>query len=170
MFPNDQLKPAIRGKVALNASAITGGSVAVRAGSKIEDFGTVRGRVGYSWDRFLVYATGGFGYGQVNSSASVALPGNAPAFSLSTTHAPTGWTVGGGAEYGITNNLTFKTEYLYVNLGTNNVFNGTILGAVGINLNQKTTANIVRAGLNYNFGLFSNPVPVIAQYWPGNWA
>jgi outer membrane immunogenic protein len=28
----------------------------------IEWFGTVRGRVGYAWDRLLVYATGGFAY------------------------------------------------------------------------------------------------------------
>jgi opacity protein-like surface antigen len=33
----------------------------------------VRARVGYAWDRLLVYGTGGFAYGQVNSSASAAV-------------------------------------------------------------------------------------------------
>jgi outer membrane immunogenic protein len=32
--------------------------------------GTVRGRVGYAFDRFLVYGTGGFGYGNVFYRAS----------------------------------------------------------------------------------------------------
>ena len=35
--------------------------------SSLDYFGSVRGRVGYAFDRALVYGTGGFGYGQVTN-------------------------------------------------------------------------------------------------------
>ena len=63
----------------------------------------------------------------------------------------------------ITKNLTVKTEYLYVNLGTPTAFNQTLLGVVGVNVGEKTTANIVRAGLNYKFDWFA-PAPVVSKY------
>jgi outer membrane immunogenic protein len=64
----------------------------------------------------------------------------------------TGWTLGGGAEYAVTNRLSVKGEYLYYDLGS------TTLGGVEtpppIILRQaasyafKTRGNIVRLGLN----------------------
>jgi outer membrane immunogenic protein len=52
----------------LDASANTPlGALALSAGSELEWFGTVRGRLGYTWDRLMVYGTGGFAYGSVNS-------------------------------------------------------------------------------------------------------
>ncbi len=155
----------IRGKVGLNASGFSGpGTLSVSGGSKIESLGTVRGRAGYAFDRFLVYATGGFAYGQVNSEVDIAVP-NGGGLAISGTPLRTGWTVGGGFEYAITNNLTVKTEYLYVNLGNDDaLYNGLILGDVNANVHQKTTANIVRAGLNYKFDWFATPAPVVAKY------
>src|SRR5271165_847298 len=38
--------------------------------SSLDYFGTVRGRIGYAFDRALVYATGGFAYGDVKNSAT----------------------------------------------------------------------------------------------------
>ena len=38
-------------------------------------FGTLRGRVGYTFDRALVYGTGGFAYGHVKDEATLAVPG-----------------------------------------------------------------------------------------------
>jgi hypothetical protein len=55
---------AIRGKATVNI-ATPGGVFSAQAGSRINYIGTVRGRVGYAWDRFLIYGTGGFAYGQV---------------------------------------------------------------------------------------------------------
>lgn len=160
---------AIRGKVTANAAGILGGVVPIaanfQAGSRIDYIGTVRARVGYAWDRFLVYGTGGFAYGSVNSSlsASAAIGGAAAAFATSQNNGVTGWTAGGGFEYAITRNLTVKTEYLYVNLGTNTIVNTALFGgALGVNINQRTQANIVRAGLNYKFDWLLPPV--IASY------
>jgi outer membrane immunogenic protein len=118
-FETDFDGAAIRGKITANVGGATGGGplgVAAEVGSTINYIGTVRARAGYTWDRFLVYGTGGFTYGQVNSSASAAVGagGGGGAISASQTSGRVGWTAGGGFEYAITQNLTVKTEYLYV--------------------------------------------------------
>jgi outer membrane immunogenic protein len=164
-FETDFDGAAIRGKLTNTGGTIGAFGGAAEVGGRINYIGTVRARAGYAWDRFLVYGTGGFAYSQVNFpvSAAVGAGGGSVAISTSQNNSRTGWTAGGGVEYAITNNLTLKTEYLYVNLGTNTIFNSNILGVVGVNMNQKTTANIVRAGLNYKFDWFGPPA-VVAKY------
>ena len=143
------------------------GSASGAVKSETPYLGTVRARLGYLiTDRFLVFATGGLAYGQVKTSADVGYSyspsgggvggGRSYSWSKNTTYA--GWTVGGGAEYKINKNWSFKTEYLYVDLGTQTLLNGsTGLGALGLggtlnyNLKVHPTDNIVRAGLNYTF-------------------
>ncbi len=170
-FETDFDGAAIRGKVTANAGGGLGGGLfgaAAEIGSTINYIGTVRARAGYAWDRFLVYGTGGFAYGRVTSSASATVGtdsgGGGGSISASQTSGRVGWTVGGGFEYAITQNLTVKTEYLYVNLGTPTAFDQTLLGVVGVNVGEKTTANIVRAGLNYKFDLFASAPAVVAKY------
>ena len=106
----------IRSEVTAN---VAGGLAALNAGTEVQWFGTVRGRLGYGWDRVLLYATGGYAYGQEDTFLNVA-PGGVLNFSRGAELS--GWTVGGGVEYAVTNNLSFKTEYLYFQFDRNNVF------------------------------------------------
>jgi outer membrane immunogenic protein len=95
--------------------------------------GTARGRIGYAFDRFLPYVTGGLAYGDVKNSVT--------GFgSTSTTKA--GWTLGGGLEAAIAGPWTAKVEYLYADLGRASA-------PAGSDASSKT--NLVRAGLNYRF-------------------
>ncbi len=160
---------SIRGQV--SASAGFGGlSASAVGGSHINYIGTVRGRLGYAlFDRFLPYVTGGFAYGSVTAygNANIAVPGGGAGVGASQTNTRTGWTVGAGVEYAITNNLTFKTEYLYVNLGQNTLLSGSFAvpgGAIPYYLGQKTDAHIARAGLNWKFDWLAPPIPVVAKY------
>ena len=73
--------------------------------------GTVRGRVGYAFDRFLPYLTGGGAFGSVRASIN-------PGPVVSATDTRMGWTFGGGLEYAFLGNWTAKIEYLYVDLGS----------------------------------------------------
>jgi outer membrane immunogenic protein len=107
---------------------------------KTEWFGTVRGRVGYAFDRFLPYVTGGFAYGNVKTTLAPGVTING-LNSDDNTH--TGWTVGAGVEYAFTNNLVGGVEYLYVDLGDKKVFGGA--DKVG------TDFSLVRARLSYKF-------------------
>jgi outer membrane immunogenic protein len=94
---------------------------------------TVRGRLGYAFDRFMPYVTGGVAFGDIKTS--VAGIGDSTA-------TRTGWTVGGGLEAAIAGPWTVKVEYLHVDLGSGD-------SPVGSSENFKT--NIVRAGINYRF-------------------
>ncbi|WP_273727333.1 outer membrane protein [Brucella gallinifaecis] len=89
--------------------------------TKVQWWGTVRARLGYTpVERLLVYGTGGLAYGNIKTSYNYQSGYDGQAnqdigFSSSKTKA--GWTIGGGAEYAITNNWTLKSEYLYTDLG-----------------------------------------------------
>jgi outer membrane immunogenic protein len=100
---------------------------------------TVRGRVGYSFDRFLPYITGGVAFGDVRARTP---------FFTGVSNTETGWTVGAGVEFAIYMNWTAKAEYLYVDLGQFNC--GLACGAVITN-NVNFRSNIARAGVNYRF-------------------
>ena len=111
-------------------------------------FGTVRARAGFAFDRALIYATGGFAYGDIGAGSSVVVDANGNVFAGSSNNTNTGWTLGGGVEYAFTNNLTAKVEGLYVNLDTENDNFGAFAN------NTETEFGVVRAGLNYKFSSY----------------
>ena len=115
-------------------------------------FGTVRGRAGVVADKWLVYATGGYAYGNVHVGI-LTDPANDSTVSRS------GWTAGGGIEYALAPNWTAKLEYLYVNLGRDFQWT-TFTGDPGL---ARATFGVVRAGLNYKFGDWGKS-PVVANY------
>jgi outer membrane immunogenic protein len=128
------------------------GSASFSAGSEVEWFGTIRGRLGYAWDKVFLYGTGGAAYGKVKSHGSITVSDDSPFIneSVSTSDTQWGWTVGAGLEYALTNNWTFKTEYLYVDLGSQNLLD--IEGdGFGANIDVETKFHTIKAGLNYKF-------------------
>ncbi|GLK71004.1 porin family protein [Ancylobacter dichloromethanicus] len=117
--------------------------------SKIEAFGTVRGRVGYAMDRFLPYFTGGLAWANVKVDENwtsyvdgAYIPGLSGTASRSETL--WGWTIGGGVEYAVTDNWTVKAEYLYADLGDINWD-----GAANTKIDM--TMQTLKAGVNYKF-------------------
>jgi len=115
-----------------------GGLPSYYVSDSINQIGTVRGRIGYAWDRSLFYATGGFAYGNTEYCNNYA-----GFYCVKNNH--TGWTVGAGWEYAFTNNWTARAEYLYVDLGKKD------FGVANV-ASVDTTANILRFGINYKFG------------------
>ena len=102
-------------------------------------FGTMRGRLGYSFDRFMPYLTAGLAFGDIQANTSF-LPGG------SITNA--GWTAGGGFEVALFGNVTAKAEYLYVGLGD---FNCGLNCGLLPNSNVSYYANVLRGGINFRF-------------------
>jgi outer membrane immunogenic protein len=100
--------------------------------------GTARARVGYAFDRWLPYITGGVAYGDIRASQ--------PTGTNSSNR--TGWTAGGGVEYGINRNWSAKLEYLHVDLGTAS-FMGAASGTP--TLSVPITDDLARVGLNYRW-------------------
>jgi outer membrane immunogenic protein len=130
------------------------GSVTCGAGAacttELNYLATIRGRIGYAFDRWLPYFTAGGAYGQVKATNANLTPGFQGASAT-----PFGWTAGVGLEYAFMGNLTAKLEYLYVDLGS---FNCMACSAT-LSDNISFKANVVRAGLNYKFS-----GPVFSRY------
>jgi outer membrane immunogenic protein len=137
---------------------------------KLNWFGTVRGRLGYTTGPTLFYVTGGFAYGEVERNAAttgtstflgvVNLASFAGGTSVSSTK--TGWVLGGGIESEFAGAWTLKAEYLYMDLGSvSDTYNTRFTGGILPGLNGQVagvrtvtgdvTEQIVRVGLNYRF-------------------
>jgi outer membrane immunogenic protein len=97
---------------------------------------TITGRVGWAFDRLLVYGKGGGAFDYDRDTASQ--PGGSAAVG-STNHA--GWTIGGGVEYAVTEHWTARIEYDYLKFAAKSfVFSGPPAinqgGTVGISLSE----------------------------------
>ena len=102
---------------------------------------TLRGRLGMTFDRALIYATAGYAGANVKTQL-VDIAG--PAL-FDESHWHHGYVIGGGLEYAITSRFSAKAEYLYASLDKSSAFSG--VDATHVALHQ----NIIRAGLNYHF-------------------
>ncbi|MGA7383511.1 MAG: carbohydrate porin [Methylocella sp.] len=116
-------------------------------------FGTMRGRLGYAFDRALLYATAGIAYGGNRDPGVIALNPPAPGnyFAAGASHsARTKYVFGAGLEYALSDHWFARAEYLYVNLGRIDQFfeNGAGLGFTSSQFNQN---HIFRMGLDYRF-------------------
>ncbi|MBN8950977.1 MULTISPECIES: outer membrane protein [unclassified Rhizobium] len=69
--------------------------------------GSVRGRIGYDFNPFMLYGTAGLAIGQNKLSDDTS----------SDSKTAVGYTVGAGAETFITNNITARLEYRYTDYG-----------------------------------------------------
>jgi len=125
-----------------------------------QSFYTARGRVGYAWDKVLIYATGGaaFSYAEVREFNTVAgtfttcggVPQPAGACSAAESLFLSGWTAGAGIEYAIFQRWFIKAEYLHADLGRETYFNTTATACCTAE-NRRFTDEIFRAGLNWRF-------------------
>ena len=124
---------------------------ALRADTTVDWFGTARLRGGFLvTPDLLLYATGGLAWGSVDTSYDLDLDGDGIASNdESTTHL--GWTLGGGAEFALSDNLSLKAEYLYVDLGEEEVFDDDIANIGNVQVDQNLSFHTVRAVLNFRF-------------------
>jgi outer membrane immunogenic protein len=123
--------------------------------AKTEWFGTVRGRIGYAFNNFLPYVSGGLAYGKVSSSLNVFVPWSGFVASGSSISTRVGWTFGAGFDYALAQNWMVVLDYLYTDLGHDTVTatsrNWLVTTPIGISMNQHFTANILRGTVNYKF-------------------
>jgi outer membrane immunogenic protein len=116
------------------------------------------GRIGYSFDRVLVYGKGGGAW--AHNRFDMTFFGGAVG---SATETRFGWTVGGGIEVLLAPNWSAKLEYNHYDFGSRQV----TLAGVGLGgpftspQNIRQQVDTVTVGLNYRFG---GPGPVVARY------
>ena len=145
---------------AATASGLNGDFLTVNGKNSLTWLGTTRARLGFVAtpdNRLMIYATGGVAYGGGNSQFSAFDATTGSFFSGNPSSPRVGWTIGGGVEYAITNNITIKGEYLYADLGSTKftrprtalrlLTSRASLSSGKIDWN----ASIFRAGVNYKF-------------------
>jgi len=136
--------------------------------TKLNDFGTVRGRLGYAGDNLLLYATAGWAWAQSSNSSGLSCvsvaalcPGTSDTFtggsaSFSTT-ATNGWAAGAGLEYAFARNWAIRAEYLHIQFnGVGQTFasTGTDTGlpfALATSSSATLNIDMARFGLNFLF-------------------
>lgn len=131
----------IEGMNAAEGKGDLGGTVRVR-----QDWqGSVRARLGYSLDRLMVYATGGVAFTKLEYAYVSPLAGLTETSNTSRT----GWTVGGGVDYALTDSLILGLDYRYTDYGR---FDHVGIGAyLGRTVEHEPSAHAVRASLAYKF-------------------
>lgn len=80
--------------------------------TKLRWLGSARARVGYTFDTWLVYGTAGFAYGSLRHSSF------APPLLDTFSSTETGWTVGAGIEYALSDHWSARLDYRYYDLGS----------------------------------------------------
>ena len=75
----------------------------------VKDYASIRGRIGFALDRFLLFGTGGWAWG--NPSTSYALTGAAPF--VNNGGSSIGWTAGFGVDYALSDSVFGRFEYRY---------------------------------------------------------
>lgn len=126
------------------------------ANTDVKMMGTIAGRVGFAFDRTLIY--GKVGLAWVSEDHWITHPIAATTYAK-TNVTRTGWMLGAGVEQAIAGNWSAKVEYNYMNFGNSTVsIDGAASGAPGpVTISQNI--HLVKVGVNYRFG-----GPVIARY------
>jgi outer membrane immunogenic protein len=106
--------------------------------------GSLRGRVGYAFNRLMFYGTAGLAFAEFNENIQKGR--NAGEQVVWENQFRTGFVVGGGIDYAFTNRIVGRVEYLYNNFGTVTLFN-----ADGNQANFKNEIHILRVGATYRF-------------------
>jgi len=110
------------------------------ATASLDYFGTVRLRGGLPVEgRTLPYITAGVSFGQVSATSTFG-------GGFASTQQAVGLAAGIGTEFALTDNLTLKAEYLYVDFGDVTFFPGTI-----IEEKVRSRMGAARVGLNLKF-------------------
>jgi opacity protein-like surface antigen len=127
--------------------------------------GTATGRVGYAWERVLLYVKGGGAWTREYVSATCNLGPNNPIDFVQTpgqactnpkeaisnglagsTNTRGGWVVGYGTEFALTRNWSARAEYNYISFGDR-----TVIASDGSALNIGMHVSEAKVGLNYRF-------------------
>jgi outer membrane immunogenic protein len=143
-------------------------------------YATLRGRLGYAVDKWLLYATGGVAWARIDSSEFNIL---LPQIGVVQTDTRVGWTVGAGIEYAVGWGWSVRSEYLYIDIPSYTTFTpgvgagatligfapGPLLAAplnfptaftAPTNLSTRLNNNVLRFGLTYKFGNYASAAPV----------
>ena len=116
--------------------------------------GTLRARGGFTIDRWLMFFTGGYAFGNIQHTNTDPVNG-VDKFNVNAN----GLTAGAGFAYAITNNIVGKFEYRYYNFNGYNRPGNPLTPNGQIPYTTESSYSVVTIGLDFKFG-----APVVAKY------
>ena len=120
---------------------------------------SVTGRVGYAWDRWLLYAKGGAAWANNRYTAVDTIP----IYNFQGLETRFGWTAGGGVEWAFWNNWSLRLEYDYYGFGTKTT---TFINSINANTGPESISqNIQVIKLGVNFHVFAGAAPIVPLDW-----
>jgi outer membrane immunogenic protein len=122
-------------------------------GTTLQSLDTVRGTVGYAFlPNWMIYGTGGYAGGELNAWDQLT--------GVSGSRFTSGWTAGAGLQVLVSSNVSFKAEYLHVDLRSSTLFDIV----PGVPETVGFTGDIFRIGLNWQFNTYAAP-PAAQPYY-----
>jgi opacity protein-like surface antigen len=116
---------------------------------RLTSMAALRGKLGYTIGEGLLFATGGMALGTQENDI-VVQPENRDQSDRQTV---TGWTVGAGFAYKLTENISVQSEYSYTDFGQDELYSRTYTDPVqaSARLTAEGDVHQVRFGLNFHF-------------------
>jgi outer membrane immunogenic protein len=114
----------------------------------IDHLAILGGRVGWAMDRMLFYVRGGYATGEIEVGETLTTGDTT--FSRRETKRHDGYAIGGGLEYGLSENFTVGAEYMFIDLGEEN-YDGPIGPAIAI-IDVDAEIHMVTGRVSFRFG------------------
>lgn len=139
----------------LSAAGVSGngggtiGGTSVTGSAKHDWFATFAGRFGVASGRTLVYLKGGVAWTEYKRDYRSAAGGTA-----TDSGTRTGWLIGIGVEQALTDTMSGKIEYNYMDFGSSTVTPATTGGLAATPAALKIDTHVVKLGLNHRFAPF----------------
>jgi outer membrane immunogenic protein len=115
---------------------------------------TATGKLGYAWNNLLLYGKAGVAWADLGGSNATFDSNTLVQTSFVSTNTTTlsGWTAGGGIEWGFANNWSTRVEYNYMDFGTKRITTIDNLGIVLVR-DRMIKLDEVKFGVNYRFAV-----------------
>jgi outer membrane immunogenic protein len=133
----------------------------------VTDLATITGRFGYAFDKLLLFGKAGWGWARTSDNAFTTAAG-VPILTQTLSATRSGWTAGGGVEFGFWQSWSAKFEADYMGFGKRTLGSFVTSGNAEIPTNSvllrdhDTNIWVVKAGVNYHFNW--GAAPVLAKY------
>jgi len=123
----------------------------VNCRTKVDWLGTVAGRLGFAFDRTLVFVKGGGAWVHDKYDTSLFVT---PFTNIHVEDTRWGWMFGTGVEHAFYGNWSAKVEYDYLDFGTRATAFPGLLALIGANesVDIRQRIHLIKFGLNYRFG------------------
>jgi outer membrane immunogenic protein len=123
--------------------------------AKVDAIGTLAVRLGYAFDRLLVYGKfgGALSNDHYNNTVGTLQGSTVGTLNFSANETRWGWMLGAGAEYAFTENWSAKIEYNYLGFGTTTLLFSEPTGLAQMNADVREQIHLVKVGINYRWGV-----------------